>query len=1187
MTIGQALAMMRSAEQFKDYQNRLNAQPTIDWRDVTQQAVGPQAPSYPVYQANDVVVTADRPTPEPQYEEPVGPPDQYVVESPIAGEPLPPEAPPPVPFDYGAVVSEPATPQISPADQFAAYQQRTGAMDYGGAFSDFFEPQTGYVARPASQPAAFAQYPFPSEDVARTPLPVPGAPRPSNVVDLGIPRGQTDVPMEEPVPTGVNIAMLEKPAEEKPSWSPGDSFDVKLKLGGKQYDAVVPKYIPGRKPKPINVTVTTAEGKQRPITIDPNIPEQQESYQAIVDAYNKKLPKVDMEFNSRIKVDDQWFDAKVDPKTNRIVYRDPEMGVLPYTGDISTLTEKDFLGPMDQLGRRDQTILSKVQEGRRNWLTPVIESLDAPLTGLRGGDTKAQMRNRLVGRIVPSEGGDQGPVGGVEWWYRTDEGLIPVREAAESGLVTGDIPSRLQEESAVVVERMNSLAKGAQSLQKAEPEDLNARDLGMAQKAKAYWEGEARTRQGREQAEAQAKVNEMQERIDEIMSRTGGTINMGSGINVVRGPGSTTAYSLDPTDISGAIALFSGAPSYVNPQVSPTPTKILTQDEISGTIVDAALGKTQKPVNVTFSSKLEEAINQGLKPVLRRIQDTINQLVKDNPDLTVEELMLDDSTQWYASDTYGRVNPQPVRMSVQEVLDNYKSAMTALLDVANTNDIQNLGKAINMLNQAGSIFTTAIKLPGMDEWITPTKDEMAIKRLNNVGPEIAAANAIELPVVAEPLATFPTRVIAPEEQEAMQKPRESARNKPPVSLAFAYPAFIGPDGKLHKYSGSFSLYSTFSKDESGYKEAGNLFQTDNAQKTAADWLNRVFFDDGGGETLDNRQGQKDAVTKSVQDFNKNIIGDSGWNARRAFGMTLADLTQKAGLQLIEGDDGAAAILENIRTFALPSNGKTDDQINAEIDKAMNRLFPSDSRMQQRMRSTTAGVQSTDMANPGFGYHAGNYKGNLPGSDSRLYDNIKQQWRDALYLYAAAGRGKTSYQSKYNTVSWLVDPTNTTRQVSMLTMPTSTSNTNANVIPYKAASAAPSNAANLPDLKNNDGDPAFAQILMNIPTLLGPVQGDVLNLLKSSSGPVVNAAKRAFEVKADYDPGTGGRNLTNVGTARPDEDKAVRWDNTSADQVLRYYGETMLLTNIFSKERNRDSYDPNARAWIPFSTSKAK
>ena len=81
MTIGQALALMRSAEQFKDYQNRLNAQPTIDWRDVTQQPVGPEAPpaGYASMPMGQAVFAAPPPVPAEeytQYEAPVGPPDQ-------------------------------------------------------------------------------------------------------------------------------------------------------------------------------------------------------------------------------------------------------------------------------------------------------------------------------------------------------------------------------------------------------------------------------------------------------------------------------------------------------------------------------------------------------------------------------------------------------------------------------------------------------------------------------------------------------------------------------------------------------------------------------------------------------------------------------------------------------------------------------------------------------------------------------------------------------------------------------------------------------------------------------------------------------------------------------------------------------------------------------------------------------
>lgn len=193
MTIGQALALMRSAEQFKDYQNRLNAQPTIDWRDVTQQAVGPQAPVYPEFQAREIVVRPDAmPEDYTQYESPVGPPDQYAVEEPIAGEPYQeevsaPASSGPAPFDYSAILPE--LPSVMEGPVSARMRQpevsdRQFLELYGS--QDRGQPTSSMPA----QSAMFADsYLMPNQDVAQggynlPPLPYPYGISPSRMAEI-------------------------------------------------------------------------------------------------------------------------------------------------------------------------------------------------------------------------------------------------------------------------------------------------------------------------------------------------------------------------------------------------------------------------------------------------------------------------------------------------------------------------------------------------------------------------------------------------------------------------------------------------------------------------------------------------------------------------------------------------------------------------------------------------------------------------------------------------------------------------------------------------------------------------------------------------------------------------------------------------------------------------------------------
>lgn len=1204
MTIGQALALMRSAEQFKDYQNRLNAQPTIDWRDVTQQQVGPEAPpvGYASMPMGQAVFAAPPPVPAEeytQYEAPVGPPDQYAVESPVAGEPYVPmeQAPEPLgpaPFDYSAVVSNAQPEPVSPASQFAAYQQRVGAVGPDMFSRDFYEPQTDYSTRPPQQQAAFAALPFTSEVETQgapklPPPPIPGARRPESSAMFGL-RPEpvsTDVPTEEPVAAGQELAMLVEPGqvkeEQKPTWSPGDQFNVKLNLGGKQYDAVVPKYTPvpeGRKPKPINVLVTTPDGKQRPVTIDPNVPEQQESYQAIVGKYNEMLPKVDTEFTSKVKVNDQWYDAKIDEATNQIMYKDPDFGVVSVPQQaVTRLTEEEFQGPVDERGRRDKSALRRIQEARRNWLVPQINQLTTSLDELRGGDTSIEMRSRLIGRITPSEGGEGGPVGGVEWWYRTDDmGVIPVKEAAEKGIVTGDLLNRLQEESSNVVQSMNSLAKGAEAVQSAEPEDLDARDLKKAEAAKRYWQGEAATRTGREQTKALEKVQEMQDRIDEINSRTGGAINVGGGINVLRGPGATTTSALDPTTLEGALALYSAAPSYVNPQVAPEKIKVLTQDDVAGVIADSAIKKTQKPVDVTYSSNLNNAIQTGLNPLLRRTQDTINKAVEEDPERNIEDFMLEES-EFYPSDTFGRLQREPVRMSLQEALDNYNNAMNILKEVAAKNDIGNLGKAIDMVNKAGSMFTTAIVLPN-GEVIRPEKGEMAIKTLNNVGPEITPAKAMELPVVAEPSATFPTRVVAPEEQQAMQQPRASGTRTPTPTYYPAFPVYYTPEDKYVKADTSTNFFEMINKNDPAYDKASANYTADAADRMTAAGIARALMRDGGGAL---QPDEIKAVTSTIDNLNKEIIKSP--QMREAIVETIVETIEAAGIPISQDYSGLAGALEKVfNTASRP--GVTD----SEIQGMINRIIYGDRTASPQpwpgafefgnmsavnslvARDSSGGLQAQNLASNDPGKYGGRIAWGSTRSSSRLLDNAIQMIYDLALLYAAAGKGKTEYNVGPYTVTWFYNPLdpNQPRHQSVMTMPASIdqSSTGGTTAPPTTRGQA-QNPASAPSPRTGV-EPAMGGVMVKLQKIFGPRQYGVLsNAIGGVSAPIVREAKKNYDsLPADSN---GLRNLHGVTSARPKDDEATKWTQQSGEMVSKVFGDQLLLGMIFGKRRDRQSF----------------
>lgn len=1189
MDIGQALAMMRYANQMRDYQNQLSGQPNIDWRDIASQPVD----SYGAEQSMQQPAAANF-IPSVETASPI---DYQQI---VAGYP-PSQAP----------VVQGYVPPTGDMQGYMPMQGELPSYPVQGADTTFTE----LYGQPSQEPSQFAYNPYsatgvsggygsygmqPAQTVSSMPpLPIPGMAQATKEVQARAPQAAADVAPEMPMQEGAQLAMLEETAkqtamEEQPKveqaqpWAPGKPFE--MTISGKK--AVVENFIPNKPDEtPQPVTVRFPELGNRTV----QYPVGSQQYKDIMAQYESNIvrPTDDGVYSSRVRVqmpDDtgkmtsQWVPARIDAATNRIYYKDPQLDAeLVYNEKkLRDITEEDFLGPLDPRGIPDNSELVATKQRADNPLQSRIDSLVTMAGGYKGGDSAQYIsQSGLIGTM--DEGTADEPTGSISWKYRTRDGeVIDVDEAAKRGLVPSNLSIKLAEAEGNAKQFGIQASRGAMAAQTAKAQDLKERDLEQAERGIVTLQDlitktTADTNiTDKERAKLLKDYNKRLKDLEtkrlNLQTSIGSSQSIVGGGTVYQSTPDTTAFTLDPTTKLGVMTLLAGGNAVPNPTMPAQTIKPFMDEEYIRMVAEAGVAKTN-PYSISDQPDRSWVMaTSGLTERLAQMQQDAlaasEEYGKDPVDFLNQP-----STFVYENENGVMVTK---KMPVNVALEELEAASMAYKLAAQSGDAQQAIEAKRRLATAALPFGSGvIAVDYGDGNISQYPASLQERALRAVERMFAQPQVLDMSLRRDIAITPATRTAEAPKDVVVAPPSASGRPTKPVG-SYAYPLFLDPS--TQKYipaSAGFNLFDRIGANEQAYVRFGTNFQTkDAAGRQASDLMMRSMFEDKGGE-LSSDPAKLAAANTAINNFNTALTKNDadGLKTRQALVHILHNMTGKVAFRINAGDTGVSAMFEKI--FQIAANGGSDAEIQKAIDDAM--LYwrgPGDAINNQRVLSTVAGKQSTDLA------AAGNqqYKPNITNSSTKLYDNVQQAWYEMALLFAALGKGSTGYTvpHSFTTLRMVYNPADPAQSGtgSPLTLPSSMTGDQRAVLNYATAKSGSAATA--------DTDPAYAGFMLNSSDIFDSNYGVVERTLEKSAGDVVKAARNRYDQLT-----SGSNNLLATNPDRRPEDANAPWHSTSNESVTGLFGNGVWLGVVFGKHRNRGTWNPTTRQFPKFNSANLK
>lgn len=1189
MDIGQALAMMRYANQARDYQNQLNSQPNIDWRDIASQPVD-------YYGSEQGAMTP----PVANYIPSVGEPSPFDFQQVVAGY-----EPEPTPVVQGYVPPtgdlQGYVPMQGEIPSYPAYAaDATFSELYGqpsqtsGQFAPSPYAPTGYVGGYGSyggQPSA--------QLASLPPLPIPGATQPRATVTARPPQALTDIPQEMQVEPGATVAMLEEPAkqtvpEQKPAqvetWAPGKPFE--MTIGGKK--AVVNNFIPAKPDEtPRPATVTFPELGGRTVQYPVGSPQ----YQEIMAQYESKIqrPEDDGVYNSRVRVQmpdatgkftDQWVPARIDAATNKIYYKDPQLDAELVYGDkkITEVTEEDFLGPLDSRGLPDNSQLAATQQRSMNPLQNRIDAIIGMAGGYRGGDSPEYIaQTGLIGTLT--EGTADEPTGSIEWKYQKRDGsIVTLDEAAKEGLVPNNLPIKVAEAENRAKAFGIQASRGALAAQTAKAQDLTERDLEQAERGiKAMTELIAKTEADanitdKERAKLlkdyKKRLADLEQKKLDLTTRVGSSQKIAGGGTVYQSTPDTTAFTVDPTSQLGVMTLLAGGNAVPNPNLPAQTIKPFTDEEYIRMIANAAVAKTNPYAISDQPDMAWVSATAGLTDRLAKIQQDALEASDKYGKEPIDFLNQPAEFVYLNENNMKVTKTMPLNVALEEL----ESASTAYKLAAASGDAAQANAAKQRLAEAARPFGSGVIRIAYDKndvvSYPASLQEMSMRSVQYM---FARPPVLDMSLQRDITVTPATRV-AEAAKDVVVAPPSTGSNRPPQPIgSYAYPLYLDPGTQKYiRADAGFNVFDRIGTSEQAYVRTGTEFQTkDSASRQASDMMMRAMFVDGGGQ-ISKDATKLAAANDAINKFNEKLKDPSpeGRKLRQAASNVLYNMTGKIGFQINAGESGVSAAFENI--FLVASKpGATDAEIQKAIDDAMAVWRgPGDAVNQQRMAKTVAGKQSIDLAAAGNAQ----YKAAIPNSSTKLYDNIQQAWYELALLFAALGKKGTGYTipHAYTTLKMAYNSADPSAGGfgSPLTLPSSMTGEQKAVLNYQTAKTG--------SAANADTDPAYAGFMMNSSNIFGSDYGTLSAGMEKSADQVVKAAKDNYQ---DLTKGTN--NLKATSQQREDVDLNAPWHSTTNSSTANMFNNAVWMGVVFGGRRNRNTYNRATGGFPKFSSGNVK
>jgi hypothetical protein len=1193
MDLGQALAMMRYANQLQDYSNRYNARPNLDWADIASQPAedyqpyGPQpsamqsAPEPYARAMGDIFKDAIAGMPQPAEDVVAG----YAPQTPVEKRGMP------------AFMVDPAFQEL-----YGAAEQMPPTLMTPMAFAPTSSTYTGVAgALPSFTPPPMRTSGFAGRPTMPT-LPIPGG-MSADVYPIEPMQPERSIAMAAPAEQQPEEVQLkpEQPKVEQPKWEVGQPFPVTIDMGGGKIvtgtvkDFTAPAE--GMRPRPVRVTLPN----NREIDIPPT---NATVYNQIVDQYKNLVssttPVKDETYTSLVKLQNQqgedvWAKARVDPNEKKIFYIDPEypeMGELQYGRSIADIIpNENYKGPTDEFGTQDLTQLDELRGKTQRFLEPTIQRVAQTATGYVANMTPTEITSSLIPRFVPGEEGDV--LGNIEWSIIDPETKAPLslEDAAAKGIIPSDLVWKLNDSYERLKKYIDERAASELAMQAGQAMTFRESTKKIIndeiEEIKALMQTAPSQDMPTLNAKLKAKKNELTNLLGSKATYTAG----GGGDKVYEGAPEVTTYSLDPTNLGDRLALVFGASSQPSPYSLKT-TQVPTMRDIANFAIEDAMKDIRSnavDVSPLFNQATSVLVNR-LREIEQAAVDRYGEYADDvlNQPATfiwLEQNPMDVATE--APITGAEIPEQrsqhsKISMPLKDAIEQYQRYLDAYRRALVENP-ESASQAKENVDMAGKLFSGAIVLPGMagqPPLVFRATPESSI--LGYVGDLFTPRVEIDTSIPGRMAVTPAIKQSAPPKATIEEPPTPRSVSGTGTKADIAFPLLKPKYGKTRVYSTGENLLDDFDDTEAAYVQNGKAYSAKEVAQTTADNLKRALMFDRGGN-LENKE--KQALTESINNLNRAISSDAGAPERAALVQTLWNATDALGFKIGDKGSGVAAELERIRTKA-----KSGADVSADLKNFIYNVIQGKNPQEtyKAFINSNPGAQVTRI-NQQPNSDQFKSKFDIQGPTSRMYENILQAWYEMALMYAASGAkdstgnnavAYTPDPNKWVRITWIADPTVSGGNVhSVITIPTAKETGPTASVPF----------ANLKDkgFKDISTDPAADAAVTAANSILSTHIQPVESRWKQPgvSTPLKNTAKDNFREVTKQDP----TNLYGINqTDRPKSNEKTQWGPASEDAIADYSIKTILLGNVFMENRNRRVYLPGkpwGNGWPGFDRSR--
>lgn len=1032
---------------------------------------------------------------------------------------------------------------------------------YGGPL---VPPQTGGMERTPgpSRSYGFAA-PQPVASPLFPPLPIRGMMAQPQEVSSRIPKGMTDVPMQEPVAPEQPLAMMEQmPAEaqvaqapamqapvEEPKkpvapWKLGEPYKVATNEGEYTITGYDPKTI-GKSP----VRVTDPQGTV--FRIEPDV--DPEFYNQIVQGYNKQVemskpPAALGGFTSKIFVGQgdkgQWYDAKVDPATNRVIYK---MGnrTAVYETPSTLKPGENFIGGTTD----DDQNLVNIQQANAQILNPAIKRIQDAAQDMPRTPDKVKLRSGLSWELRPSED-IADPMPEIVFYYQ--DGIngpkLTLQQAEDQGLITPGTNMDLQNRKLQVDSMLAQRAKGIEAAIGSEAKTNFDREIDQIDKQNKLLAKEKASASPERVIAIEKIERKNQERKDALLQQSAVASTGAGGVTVIEG--GTTEYKLpfDPNTLSGRLNMFTFEGFDTTGQIRGGTTS-WSPDDYVNYIVDQAMPNIQ--VNPLITTSRYKAGIGALAQRVQNIQGMLNEKLGDQS----REAVNDNSSIFQYRDSNGNV--QEEQMSLNQALDEFQTAQTAYRNNPSQKNMDLFAKAARRLS--GNMYIAGLG----DEPITPSPAESI---LTNISSGFDMPVSISTRVPGTPVSPSGTLAVKPPPQDVVGARAPGARATT-VTKVPAFPMiYVGVDPTLSpngyaKFDASFNFFDRTAANANTYNQLSNRYQSGSASPGyVMSSIARATFSEDGNLNAQT----KNALATTIDDINKEIAGDNGQDLRREFVNILYEQLDTLGGKPTGSASEMASDLEAIRALAKAGNSAGADVAVENFKNKWGRQITTNFRNNSDL---FVRLQSGVGSDPGF------YGSNISGRfaiESQLVgslEDIAYLFKNSGYTGPAATRVDDRGQGNSTVVTWIPNLARNEAEQSVITLPiANTSPTRAQVKPdprpFGQANANPlALTATTSGGQTVTIEPTTTLMLTNFSKVRNPIS-TLLDKLTRQTG------LSAMEREAASKISTYRFNLAANSQIRRNEDEAVEITPATNEAVRKYVIGELLNYSMFPSNRVR-------------------